>query len=416
VPTTPNEIVPRLLILASLFGAAQFATIATAATADPDRQTKAVVIGEGASPGLAIDSVRRVVHLVYRAGPRLYHRTGDLSGRFGEPELVFTSASRGPALWDPRVVLDSAGTPHVVVADGHFQNDTLWYTHRRAGGWLAPLVVFEKSADRLDRATMPHFVLEPDGRTAVIGAFTVGGPAKGEGDEWGILARLEDLAATPRVVAKNRILPWNPQLALIDGRLWVGGRNIRTRDRQFSLQEFDRLTLTPLGEPLPLSDKRHGEIARMSADAWGEIHAAGTLNNAPTAETAGWYNTLSRARAGLPAINYLTTNRNASGAGHPIADRRTADRVYLVHWHGAIDAHHQPKAGTPGNFLHYVRLEAGKKVVEGRKISDRVAPHGDAYRHTPAVAAHPDGGIVVIFQETGPTDQLWYITVGAPAR
>jgi hypothetical protein len=303
-----------------------------------------------------------------------------------------------------------------VVADGHFQNAKVWYTNRPAAGWKAPLVVFDKTADRLDRATMPHLVLGPDGTAAYIGAFTVGGPAKGEGDEWGILARLENLTGTPTVVTKKRILAWNPQLALSGGRLWVGGRNIRTPDRQFALQEFDRVTLAPLGAPLPISSSRHGEIARMTVDATGNLHAAGALNNAPTPATAGWYNTLARARGGLPAINYVTTNRNAGGAGHPVRDLRATDRVYIVHWHGAVDAHHQPKAGSPGNHLHYVRLEAGEKVIEGRKLSTRTAPHGDSYRHTPAVAPHPDGGIAVVFQETGSPDRLWFITVGVAPR
>ncbi len=141
---------------------------------------------------------------------------------------------------------------------------------------------------------------------------------------------------------------------------------------------------------------------------------AGTLNNAPAAGTAGWYHSLTRARAGRPPINYLTTNRNACGAGRPIRDLHAPDRVFIVHWHGAGDPHHQPKAGSAGNFLHYVRLEAGRKEVEGRKISARPAPHGDAYRHTPAATAHPDGGVVIIIEESGEPATLHFTTVGVP--
>ncbi len=216
----------------------------------------------------------------------------------------------------------------------------------------------------------------------------------------------------PVVMLRRRILAWNPQLALVNGDLWVGRRNIRTPDRQFALQRYHKTTLAPVGEPVTLSGSRHGESARMSVDARGDLHAAGTLNRATEPAVAGWYNTLARASAGLPAITYLTTNRNASGAGFPIPDARSPDRVYVVHWHGAVHDHHEPPAGAEGNFFHYVRLHKGEKAIEGRKISDRPSPHGHSYRHTPCAAAHPDGGIFVVFQESTSPDRLVFTTVG----
>ena len=383
---------------------------------DADRQTPAQLIGPGLSPDLAIDPVGRKIHLVYRLDNRLLYRIGDLAGRFAEPEVIFESPSDAPSLWDPRIALDRDQALHVVVADGHYHNRFTWYTNRIGGRWKPPLAIFDKETDQLNRATMPHLAIEPDGSAAFVGAFTVGGADKSEEekDKWGILARVENLATTPAVVRKNRILPWNPQFALIDGELWVGGRNIRVPNRLFALQRFDKRTLEPIGEPLPLSGGRHGEIGRMSIDANGDIHAAGTLNNPSGAETAGWYNTLARARAGLPALNYLTSNRNACGAGRPVCDARTPGRVYVVHWHGAEVKDFQPRDDSPGNHLHYVRFEDGVKHAEGRKISDHTQPHGNAYRHTPAAVAHPDGGMVVIVQESGEPNRLHLVTVGVP--
>ncbi len=407
---TSSAIVAALCLLTGIVPV--FASASVAA----DRQTPAQAIGPGFSPDLAIDPVGRKVHLIYRLHNRLLYRVGDFSGKFGAPEVVMTSSSPSPSLWDPRIVLDRDQVPHVVVADGHLQNENTWYLNRHYGTWKTPTVIFNKEAERLDRATMPHLVIEPDGRTAFIGAFTVGGPAKGEGDEWGILARVENLENSPKVVHRNRVLTWNPQLVLRDGELWVGGRNIKYPDRYFVLQQFDQTTLEPIGKMIPMSGGRHGEIARLSVDASGDIHAAGTLNNARSAEVAGWYNTLSRARAGQPPIIYLTTNRNASGAGRPIRDIRAADRVYLLHWHGAVHDHHEPKAGTVGNYLHYARIENGEKIVEGRKISDRLVPHGNSYRHTPAMAAHPDGGMFVIVEESGDPNTLYFSTSVFPVR
>lgn len=386
---------------------------ATVAFPNPDRQSSPVTIGPGASPSLAVDPHRRVLHLVYCHEGRLLHRTGDFHGRFGEPDLIFASNSPSPRLWDPRVVLDHEGRPHAVWADGNLQNRFTWYARRGDHGWGAPTVVFDKAAHQLDRATMPHLVLAPDGRNGWIGAFTVGGPAKGEGDEWGILARIENLDTFPAVTLRRRILAWNPQLAFVDGDLWVGGRNIRTPDRQFALQRFDPSTLEPKDAPVTLSGSRHGEIARMSVDAARDLHAAGTLNHARESAVAGWYQSLARARTGLPPVTYLTSNRNASGAGLPIPDARTPGLVYIVHWHGTIDdAEHEPKAGADGNFLHYVRLEAGEKRVEARRIGTGPAPHGHSYRHTPCAAAHPDGGIFVIIPRTAAPDQLVFTTIG----
>lgn len=396
----------RLLVVCLTLGAA-------ALPADPDRQSRPLEIGPGASPALAVDPDRRTLHLVYRHEGRLLHREGDFSGRFGPSDLLFATPSSAPGLWEPRIVLDGTGRPHAVWSDGHYQNRFVWYARRNADGWSAPLVVFDKTAHALDRATLPHLAVSADGTTAWIGAFTVGGPAKGEGDEWGILARIDNVDTTPAVSVRRRILAWNPQLALLDGDLWVGGRNIRTPDRQFALQRFDPATLEPREPAFPLSGSRHGEIGRLAVDAAGDLHAAGTLNRAESSAVAGWYQSLARARAGLPALTYLTSNRNASGAGLPVPDARTPGRVYVLHWHGTLnDEDHEPAAGATGNFLHYVRFENGTKAVEGRRLGGDTAPHGHSYRHTPCAAPHPDGGFFAIVQESGTPDGLTFVTVG----
>jgi len=370
----------------------------------PDRFAAARPVGPGTQPRLAIDGQRRRLHLVYVHEGKLLYRTGQLDGAFDASEIVFAA----DGLWDPNLVLDDGGVPHIVVADGHYKNRYTWYTNRLGGAWKERLIVVDKHADRTDRTTTPHLFVREG--VAYVGTFTVGG--EGLGERWGMLARLGDLDGSPRIATKRPIDPWNPQVFLVGDELWIGGRNKANHAkgrRHFTFQRHDAATLAEQGDPITASGDIHGEMGRASLDERGDIHAAGTLNREPR-KTAGWYNTLARARAGLPPVKYHTTNVNASGAALPLRDRAAADRVYVFYWSGSTEG--EPKTCAPGNQIRFTRIEKGEKAVEERPVTDRSGIHGISYRQTPCAAPHPDGGMLVVFEECGAEPVLHVTRVG----
>lgn len=384
----------------------------------PDAFVASQPLGPGTQPRLAIDYDRRIVHLVYVKGHDLLYRTAPLDGAFGPAEVVMSNPNgtpNGPPghplfvflshIWDPHLVLDG-GVPHVVASDGHYLNRFTWYTNRVGGGWKPRLAIVDRDVDQSKRTTTPHLAAR-DG-VAFVATFTT---PEGKPQLWGVLARVEDLAGTPRIAIKRKVTPWNPQIFFVDGALWAGGRNPEVESR-FTLQRHDPQTLTAAGEHVRMSGPHHGEMARSSVDHTGDVHVAGTLNGAPY-ETSGWYNSLRRAQAGQPAINYKTTNKNANGAGLPIRDRVAKDRVYVFHWSGAIDEkHHEPLVCAPGNQVRFMRVENGVKAVEDRPVTDRPTSHGESKRQAPGVVAHPDGGALVVFEECAAERTLHVTRVG----
>ncbi|MGH8021900.1 MAG: hypothetical protein ACREIA_27190 [Opitutaceae bacterium] len=192
-----------------------------------DRFSPAQAIGTGSQPRLAIDPARRRLHLVYIKGDTLLHRAGTLEGGFDAPETVMA----GEEFWDPSAAIDEEGDVHIAVANGHTNNRYAWYTNRKGGIWKKPLVVVDKEVDGTNRATTPHLQIH-DGR-ACVAVFTVGlGPKLGE--QWGTVARITDLSGRPRVAVKRLVDPWNPQVLIADGVLWVGGRNRARANKRFT--------------------------------------------------------------------------------------------------------------------------------------------------------------------------------------
>ena len=381
----------------------------------PDRFTPARAIGPGTQPRLTIDYARQRLHLIMVEGDTLLHRVGTLEGVFEAPEKVMSAAK----LWDPSVAVDADGDVHIAVANGHTGNRYTWYMNRKGGTWKTPLVVVDNTVDGTNRATTPHLHLHGD--SAYVAVFTVGlGPKLGE--QWGLVARIENLSDTPRVAVKRLVDPWNPQVFVTDGALWVGGRNRAKARRRFTFQAHDPLTLAERGELMIFHAGEQGEMARGSMDARGDLHAAGALNDVPF-DQAGWYNSLSRVQARKPAIAYRTTNLNAHGAALPVRDRKAADRVYIVHWSGgqaeqATSAggkarpHDRLKPCAPDNQIRFARVEHGERVTQEQLVTDRPGAHGDSHRQTPAAVAHPEGGLLIVFEECNPTPTLFLTHVG----
>ena len=89
-----------------------------------------------------------------------------------------------------------------------------------------------------------------------------------------------------------------------------------------------------------------------------------------------------------------------SGAAMPVRDRNNNERIYIFHWSGAKgDKWGNLKGCNSGNQLHFARIENGKLASELNKVTDNKGPHSSTYRNTPAVAAHPNGGAIVVFNE-----------------
>lgn len=349
-----------------------------------------ISLGSGGMPGMAIDKLNRL-HLVYTARDGLMYRLGDLSGSFGPAEVALSKVP----LWDPRVYIDENNNPHVIAADGHIGNTYVYYTNRIGGSWKSELVVFDVVRDDFDRATTPTLYVHND--KVFAGCFTVGA-SETEIPQWGALALIENVSATPTLGPVRKIYAWNPQVFVRDGKLWVGGRNKAQGSRNFTFQEHDMGTLAEKGTIYRLSGGVHGEMARANIDGTGDIMAAGTINGAGVSN-AGWYNTLTRAQSGKSAIRYRTALVNPCGMGVPIRDRKATDRVYVVYWSDSSGEHHEPKSCQSGVQLRFMRVENGAKASEFNPVTDRTFGHGPAYRLTPCAVPHPNGGVIVVFRE-----------------
>lgn len=368
-------------------------TAAASPVPAPDAFTVPLSLGDGAIPAIALDSQRRL-HLVYTHADALWYRSGPVGAELGTPEKILD----GRWFHDPRIVIDAEDRPHVVVAEGHTKSRFVYYTNRIGGSWKPPLTVFERERDDLNRATMPNILLESDG-SAIVAMFSVGN-STGTTEQWGALARIRDLATAPAVTVRRKIDVWNPQVLMRAGELWVGGRNKVHGNRRFTFQRHHPHTLEEIGEPLPISGKVHGEAARVSAGASGDLHAAGATGGIPAAER-GWYNSLARAEAGLPPVRYLTSLENPCGQGMPVEDLRLPGRVYVFYWSDISGdaAEHEHHECRDSEQLHFVRIENGVKVSELNRVTDRSGGHGPSFRLTPAAIPHPDGGVLVVFRE-----------------
>ncbi len=417
------------------------AVVAHASSRTEDAVSDAKEIGQGTKPAVALDASRRVLHLVYRVAEKLFYRAGDLQGTFGAAEHVMaydtqqldpadptTTWEKKGALWDPRIVIDRNGDPHVVVSSGNYMNRFTWYSNRIGGRWKEKLVVVDKVADLVTRATMPSLAVDDDG-TVYVAVFSPVGTgidksqAKGV---WTILARIQDTATQPRIAVKTRSLSNHAQIVLARGGLWVGGMR---KKMGYCLEQIDKDVLEPTAQP-PVclaTGPGLGEGARMFVDSGGDIHMAGSHWDLKNNPAGGWYNSLSRTRRGLPPVHYRTTMRHAWGAGLPIVDHRTPGRVYVVHWSGAAgdkfgEIFFENYSKAAGNQIRFARIDGERASVQHQAVTNRPAIHGFPRRATPPAVAHPDGGIIVVFQELGAsppnesdeTGTLFFTRVGQP--
>jgi hypothetical protein len=305
--------------------------------------------------------------------------------------------------WDPRVAIDKNGDPHMVATSGTFLNRKGWYSNRIGGTWKTPLEFLDKHTHAVSRVTMASLAVDDD-LTVFATAYAPAGILETQDhDVKSMLVKITDVAGTPKIARMRRDFASHPQIALAQGQLWHGGLL-----KGYCLKRHDKKTLAPIGRPMCLTDGRgNGENVRLHVDAAGDIHMAGSYVGTKGRPGPGWYNSLSRARQGKGALHYHTTNRHAWGAGLPVRDLTAKDRVYVVHWSGAEGNQHGelrlPGFGdVKGNQLRVARFDDGKLAAQHQVITMHPATHGYPRRATPGAAAHPDGGLAVVFQEVGP--------------
>ena len=114
----------------------------------------------------------------------------------------------------------------------------------------------------------------------------------------------------------------------------------------------------------------------------------------------GYYNSLTRAKAGKAPLRFETTMGHHSGGAMPIRDRAHPNRVYVFHWSGHKgDKYGGAQGCKSANQLHFARIENDNVFSQLNKVTDRKGGHGNPWRNTPAVVAHPTGGAMVLFNE-----------------
>ena len=116
-----------------------------------------IPLGKGGKPAMAIDYEEQKVHVVYVKDNNLMYRVGGLTGGFSAPETILSRPAVADSLsywekgknslWDPRILLDKNGKPHVVVADGHYYNQYVWYANKIEDTWTTPFEVFNGDAE-----------------------------------------------------------------------------------------------------------------------------------------------------------------------------------------------------------------------------------------------------------------------------
>ncbi len=368
-----------------------------------DMFTEAKYICEGSKPAIALDVQKRIFHLSYIDGDKLMYRVGDMNGNFSNAETVLVSKF-GNAIWQPVIVLDKNGNPHITVKDGKNQygGTYTYYTNKIKGYWFEPLVVIDINND--NKAGVYNSFLTVDGNSVFMTIFVMdrNGPSNA-------FVRIDDVDANPVIGIKkftNEFAVAYPYIKE-NGELWIF-HGIGAWASYWGVEKFDKNSMSGAGNIIKFLSGQNGEQVRWLYDRKDELHAAGCTTRRNNRYREGWYQTLSRAESGLKPIKYRTTNYHANGGAQPVRDLIAADRVYVTYWNGVFDTDEfgvngeNPYGCTVENQINFMRVENGEKVNEGRKITSRASViHGTSYRTGPAAVAHPDGGMVVVFPECG---------------
>ncbi len=375
-----------------------------AAAATPDGVSAPRRVGAGHSSDLAIDSRRKLLHLVYIEDASLLHRTGPVEGAFGPPEVIVTGSH-----WVyPRITLDRNGAPHVVVGQVPLGEKQLGnarrnlYTNRIGGRWKPPLIVFDRDLAKVSWVNFPTLAVDDD-MTVFLGTKTFA-PMLSK------IARVENVATQPKVGLAGDVDLGQLNLIAKGARLLaVGGHK-----GEWHVRDIDKKTLKAKSPGPEFAGGDRSEQARSYLDARGEVHIAFAPHSRPAPES-GFYTTLSRIEKKLPPIRYATTNTHHSGNGRVVRDERHPDRVYVFHWSGATGDKHgvYHQACVPDNRLHFVRIDHGRKVAELQPI-EAEGSHGASFRNQASAVPHPDGGAIVLFTRCGPDGSrtLWSTSVG----
>ncbi len=384
--------------------------------AGPDSFTPAKKIAAGYHPAIAIDKQAKKVHLVYVSEQKLWYREGNLDGDFEAPEEILeTKHKNKTGLWQPQIVLDETGVPHVIVQDQArlWQGIDVFYFHRLGGKWSTKFLVANRDQDKFFYYHTPRMVIQNN--TAYVGLFGSIGE-RGKEKITSQYFRIGDLSTAPKVVQKIRnnnfgvlwpLLNKAGDLVSFTGAAWADPWKIETLDKK---------TLQVIGSPEIIIQGKTGQQAGVSRDESGDFHMAGAAAD----QTAngdvwlGWYQTLSGAKSNKEPIYYKTTNVHEVGAGLPIRDVGAKDRVYIAYWSGGKGVNRKEIFACcnsgPANQIQFARIENGKLVSENKKTTLRKGSHGNAFRTFPAMEPNPEGGMILIFSECQKTyaGARWY--------
>lgn len=373
-----------------------FTALHAVAQVDPDFVSTPVRLGAGTKPHIQVDDSRGVVHLIYGDGGNLMYRTGDHSGSFGEPETVM---SLGSGLNSPVMKLDADGVPHVIATTGTGPGASLFYSNRIGGTWKRGFLNYGVAAitsQECQGADNGDLAIDADG-AVFIAAYTR--------DPRGTLVRIDDAATAPVVGARYVDASKRGMAAfVIDNELWVFSSS-----NPYIMRKHNKSTLQPEGSAVTICDNRKGQQARGLADHAGDFHFGGASYSV-SADKAGWYNSLSRARNGQSKISFRSNCDHECGAILPVADRMNAGRVYCIYISGETDNGAHTSCAS-NDRLRLTRIEDGTVVTEHKALlAVSVGPH---YRTNPCgVAALPGGGVMVVYATCqGP--ELQMVLVGA---
>lgn len=413
--------------------------LVTACTLPPPAELEPVMAGlrapenairlvAGSQPAVAVDPQTGRIHLVYERDQRLRYRTLALDGTLGAEESLLPEsfypvrdewAFHRHSFVDPQIVLDADGVPHVTFSNGLYGGARSHYTNRIGGSWKEPLR-FPRNADDYNRATTSHLCVTDEGRVFVT-AFSLK-PRNG------VVTEILNPANEPELGAEIF-----PEFNFGNVRLFQEGDNVWMfggfyGDNPWQVRNFSLKYGSIQGDVVPLG-RFQGEQARASMDQFGIIHAAaGRLWAKTTPETGGWYQNTERARLGKEPIMYRQTMQHACGAALPLRDLKYPEDVYIFYWSGYAGNKHGELVSwgeggcptsheQPDHKLHYTVIRDEKKVIEHAPVNTMYGSHGASYRNTPAAAALPEGGMLVVFPlypDTGKHESdLWMTVVKA---
>jgi hypothetical protein len=311
----------------------------------------------------------------------IHHHQQPAGGEFGPPDIV--PAPEGSATYNsPHLVCDNRGTVHLVFErDFTKSSRKAWYTNRQNGVWNPPLLVIERpEADK--RVNYPRLTL--DRGVVWVSAFVGGGSTAVKVIDLDTAPRVSGRLDTPLWVA--HVFPRGGDVAIV-GRAGASGHKL----------ERYNAALEPIGEPLLLSrgtPTKTFEPTTALADAAGVIHVVGVTAQ-PVQKL--WYANERRAAEGLDVILGPEVGEHVGENTYPVMQHDRFSRLYVSYRDHATGAARLTLFDeSAARFLPPVTIAPATT----RRL-----------RWNPHLAASPDGGVVVVWEDNG---EVFVRTAGGP--